>query len=107
MTRSRQVKSHNHTTFDIRPLGECPSCDNYHERSGLTRAELDEAIFRILAAPEGPYVSALRLIRIMDDVDHDRHEELVDMLVTGAQLAEAVDDAMGAWPDPASRDGAR
>lgn len=29
--RSEKVK-HNHITRDIKPLGQCPGCDEYHDR---------------------------------------------------------------------------
>jgi len=31
MTTQESVK-HNHITRDIKPLGQCPACDNYHNR---------------------------------------------------------------------------
>ena len=36
---------HNHVTRDIKPRGECPSCDRYHDKSELTalKAKLEDA----------------------------------------------------------------
>lgn len=29
----KRIKRHNHITRDIKPLGQCPGCDEYHNRN--------------------------------------------------------------------------
>lgn len=84
--RSRQVKSHNHSSFDVKPLGQCPSCDNYHERLGVTSAEVEQAFW------ETRGLEQLYMLAMLGRVDPDRHEELVTLLGEATDLADAVDE---------------
>jgi hypothetical protein len=89
MSRSITVPSHQHKTFDIKPLGECRACDNFHERQGLTADEVEEA----LRATRG--TATLRLLRMLRDIDPERHARYLGWIAEGTALAEAVDEAMG------------
>ncbi|HTN58938.1 MAG TPA: hypothetical protein VL043_11775 [Protaetiibacter sp.] len=86
------MPSHEHFTRDIKPLGKCRACDDYHERNGLTVEQIELAMLD--AEPE----ATLRLLRILRDVNPKRHAEVVDWIGWGRLLAEAVDEAMGEWP---------
>ncbi len=99
---SRRVPTHTHVTRDIKPLGICPGCDDYHERRGLTREEIEDAFIR----SEGDPRAGLRLLRMMRDVDADRHAELVKWIGEGVEPANAVDEAMGEWPEGEPETGA-
>lgn len=83
--RSRVVPSHNHKSFDVKPLGECRACDNYHERKGVTTEEIERA-FERAKDPD-----ALRVLAMLGRVNPDRHAEYLQWIAEGAQLADAVD----------------
>jgi len=34
-------EKHNHVTRDIKPLGQCPACDNYHDRHIPKKSSLE------------------------------------------------------------------
>jgi hypothetical protein len=97
MNRSRVVKSHNHSSFDVKPLGECPSCDNYHEGVGVTGEQIEAA----LLTAKG--VQALTLLAMLGRVDPEKHAEWLGLLKQDMQIAEAVDEVMGEWPDESRR----
>jgi hypothetical protein len=97
MSRSRTVKSHNHSTFDVKPLGECPSCDNYHERVGVTGEQIEAA----LLTAKG--IQALTLLAMLGRVDPEKHADWLGLLEQGMQIADAVDEVMGEWPTDVRR----
>lgn len=89
MTRSITVPSHEHKTFDVKPLGECRACDNFHERAGVTGEAVETAM--ATATPRG----ALRLLAMLGRVDRERHDQVVEWLRQGQELADAVDEIFG------------
>ncbi|GAA3730278.1 hypothetical protein GCM10022239_03590 [Leifsonia bigeumensis] len=92
MKRSVVVPSHQHKTFDIKPLGECRACDDFHERQGLTSEDVEAAMLR---EPPG---GMLRLLRMLRDLNPERHAQYLEWIAEGVTLADAVDEAMGEWP---------
>jgi hypothetical protein len=40
-TPTNPANEHNHVTRDIKPLGQCPACDRYHDRH-IPRGEKNE-----------------------------------------------------------------
>lgn len=93
MTRSRVVPSHNHSTFDVRPLGYCRACDNFLERQGLTIDDVRTALNSALVEKRPRDV--LRILAIMKQVDPFAHAEYIEWIGEGAALADAVDEAIG------------
>jgi hypothetical protein len=87
--RSVTVPSHEHKTFDIKPLGECRACDNYHERVGVTGEQIEAAL------PTTKGIAGLRLLAMMYRVDPDRHTQIVEWMEEGMALSEAVDEIFG------------
>lgn len=95
MRGHRTVPTHTHRSFDVKPLGECISCDDFHERGGLTVREVESAFARAL---RNDGMTALRLLRILGELDPEKHATYLDMIKQGRQLADAVSEAMGEWP---------
>jgi hypothetical protein len=98
MSRSVQVPSHQHKTFDIKPLGECRSCDNYHERVGVTTEQLEQAMQDFMENRKTG-LGGMRMLAMLSRVDPATHEKWVGWIAEGVALADAVDEAMGEeWP---------
>jgi len=92
MRDNRSVPSHEHKSFDIQPLDICRACDDFHERSGLTIEKIEEAYLT------APTLGALRLLRMLKEIDPERHAKYIEWIKQGVLLADAVDEAMGEWP---------
>lgn len=87
------MPSHQHRTFDIKPLGSCRACDNFHERAGVTAAEAEAALLSVSGT------AVLRMLAMLGRIDPERHAQYLEWIEEGNALAEAVDEAMGEW-DP-------
>lgn len=94
MKGHRTVPSHEHKSFNIMPLGSCRACDDYHERAGVTTEQLETALLEAQGA------GALRVLRMLREVNPDRHAQYLVWIEQGILLGEAVDEAMGDWPVP-------
>lgn len=92
MTRSRQVPTHTHITRDIKPLGLCPSCDDCHERQGVTGDQVYDALHASMEDKRAQ--DTLRLMAVARRTHPELHAKYVQWLAEGFALAEAVDEAM-------------
>ena len=91
--RSIAVASHQHKTFDIKPLGACRACDDFHERQGVTVDEVEKALIT------APALGVLRLLVMLRKLDPAKHAECLEWIGGGLDLAAAVDDAMDSSSD--------